>query len=784
MKGLLPKRRIWIIIALGLAVWFYFCLPKRLFRVPYSTVLLAEDGTLLAARTAADGQWRFPPCDSVPYKFKISLVTFEDRYFDYHPGVNPVSLISAARQNLQSGRTVRGGSTISMQVIRLSRGNKVRSLWEKIIEIIQATRLELRYNKSEILKLYASHAPFGGNTVGLDAAAWRYFGRSATNLSWAEAATLAILPNSPSLIHPGRNREKLLQKRNRLLQKLQAEGFIDQNSYQLAISEPIPQAPKAVPGLAKHLLHTAEKAGKSGSSIHTSIRPQLQERIASGMQRYADTWHSNSIFNAAVLVLNCKTGKVLAYHGNMPDVPPGQGGDVDMIMASRSTGSTLKPLLFASMLHEGLILPSSLQADIPTQIAGYVPKNYDLGFDGAVPARNAIYRSLNVPAVRMLQSYGVGKFTNQLRRLGLSTLNRPASHYGLSLILGGAEARLWELCGIYAQLAYQLNNYAAESQIQHSGIPAFRLGWEKDTDITRGSERPKVNLSAAAIYEMFEAMSDVSRPDEQAGWFEFISAGKIAWKTGTSFGARDAWAIGVSPDYVVGVWVGNASGRGRPMLTGIGAAAPLMFDVFSLLPRSGWFARPYDDMIQEVLCRKSGFRSGSICTLKDTVWIPKAGAKTPPCPFHREVFLNETMTLQVNADCYPLGKIKKVPWFVLPPAWEHFYRNNHLDYLPLPRQAPNCITANEAAMQFLYPTAESDLFLPRTQTGQYSKFVFEIAHRRPFARIYWHLDGTYLGETRNFHQIAVQPSPGQHIITAVDEDGEQIQRRFRVISRS
>src|SRR4030043_91693 len=451
---------IFLLILLSILILiFWFSIPDPLFSDPTCTVIEDRQGELLGAKIADDGQWGFPYNEDVPEKFKHSIISFEDRYFYYHPGINPYSLIRASVFNIRSGRIVSGGSTLTMQVIRLSRKGKDRTIPEKLVEIFLAFRLELSYSKDEILSLYASNAPFGGNVVGLDAASWRYFCCAPSDLSWSEAAVLAILPNSPSLIHPGKNRDLLLVKRNRLLSKLYNTGKIDSTTYVLSTLEPLPENPLPLPSLSPHMLSRVYQNHR-GERIHTTLVKNIQERAEIIVESHHRTLKHNEIHNAACLILDVETGDVLAYVGNTqnPDQPE-HGSDVDIITAPRSTGMILKPLLFFLMLNEGSILPGTLVPDIPTHYTGYTPKNFSLTYDGAVPAKKALSKSLNIPAVRMLQQFGLERFHYYLTKLGMTTIDKPAEHYGLSLILGGAEGTLWDLTGIFCSFARILKHY-------------------------------------------------------------------------------------------------------------------------------------------------------------------------------------------------------------------------------------------------------------------------------------------------------------------------------------
>ncbi|HNS28933.1 MAG TPA: penicillin-binding protein 1C [Tenuifilaceae bacterium] len=770
---------LWVAVFTGL-LFIALYQPKNYFNDPTSTVLYASNGDLLAATVAADGQYRFPMADSIPWKFNRCILTFEDRYFYMHPGINPFSLARAAWQNLREGRIVSGGSTITMQVARLKRKGKSRTFYEKAMEMLMAIRLELNFSKKHILSLYASNAPYGGNVVGIEAAAWRYYGRTAHELSWAESAALAVLPNSPALVFPGRNPFALENKRNNLLKKLYQQGDIDSITYVLSLLEPLPQKPTPLPLLAPHLLTRSISDGKKGEDVRTTINRFLQVRSMEILERHRLRLSGNQIHNAALLIVEVETGNALAYVGNMPGSE--FGGDVDIITSPRSTGSILKPFLYAAMLHQGKILPNSLVPDIPTQIGNFTPKNFYPVYDGAVPASRALSRSLNVPAVRMLYQYGVAPFHHLLKGLGLTTITRSADNYGLSLILGGAEATLWDLAGVYAGMARTLNHFRKlESRYDKSDYraPAY-------VKSTKESPRQLIQfhsiLDASAIYFTFDAMRNVARPDELVGWRYFASSRSVAWKTGTSFGHRDAWAIGLNPRYVVAVWVGNASGEGRPNLTGISAAAPILFDVFEMLPPSPWFEMPVDDMARVAICRYSGHRASPICEPVDTVWIPMKGLETTACPYHRIVHLNPEKIFRVTDRCMSVSEMVLESWFILPPAMEWFYKSKNPHYSVLPPYEKGCEPEQESApMALLYPRVSGvTITIPRDLDGKPGEAVFEAAHRIDGTTIYWHLDGEYMGATKSFHRMAFNPGAGLHRLTLVDGEGNMLEVTFRI----
>lgn len=806
---------------IALLILYWNCLPRQLFDEPVCTVIEDRNGNLLSATIASDGQWRFPPSDSVPEKFEKALLTFEDKRFYRHAGVDPLAMGRALVKNLRSGSIVSGGSTITMQVMRLSRQGKSRNIWQKLTEMVLATRLELATSKKEILALYCSNAPFGGNVVGLDAASWRYFGKSADKLSWAEAACLAVLPNSPSLVTPGKNRQLLRSKRDDLLTRMHERGYFDSTTLELSLSEPLPYEPLPLPQMAMHLLNRAALEGKTENGIlRTTLDVNLQQRVNDIIERHHQQLSQNGIHNAAAIVVDVESGEVLAYVGNTSgDQSEEEGYDVDVITSPRSTGSILKPFLYAAMLNDGALLPNALVPDVPTKYGSFTPTNFSQDYDGAVPASNALARSLNVPAVRMLLDYGLDKFYQRLKQFGMTTLTQPPSHYGLSLILGGAEASLWDIVGMYASMARTLNHYSEWSD-QYSSVdwsePNFqrlpptpkgetiagrslpggspfrelegsdggRMGTNPLNHQITKSPNPYA-LSASSIYQTFNAMVEVNRPDEDASWRLFGSSQRIAWKTGTSYGHRDAWAVGVTPKYVVGVWCGNADGEGRPGLVGVEAAAPILFEIFSGLDAVPWFRKPFDDMIKVPVCNASGYRASPDCPQWTEQYVPKAGKFSPACPYHHVVHLDKDRQYQVTSACIDVDDMAHESWFVLPPAIELYYAKRHPGYKPLPPLKPECEVTGTSlpSMELIYPKLESRIYVPLDLDGTPRKTVFEAAHRRPNTRIYWSIDNEHIGVTQGTHQMALRPTAGKHVLVLTDENGERLTQTFEVLER-
>jgi penicillin-binding protein 1C len=793
----LRLRRPRVLAAAGLvlllaAIGFGRMLPSPLFDEPLASVLVARDGTLLSARIASDGQWRFPPLTQVPAKYRLAVLTYEDKRFEHHFGVDLLALARALRSNLTQGRTVSGASTITMQVARLARAaaepepqvpHERRGYGEKLLETLLALRLELAFSKEAILALYASHAPFGGNVVGLEAASWRYFGRAPQSLSWAEAATLAVLPNAPALVTPGRHRAALAAKRDRLLRRMHAAGMLSELDLKLALAEGLVEAPRPLPDSAPHLLDSLRSLQPQLTRFTTTLDASLQTAATELVAERAHALAPQQIHNIAALVVDNRSFEVLAYVGNSAwSARNDFSFAVDIVQRPRSTGSILKPFLYAGMLDAGQLLPHMLVADVPTQFAGYSPENFDHVYRGALPADQALAQSLNVPAVRELKEYGVERFSDLLRNLGMSTLRRPPQEYGLSLILGGAEATLWDLAGMYANLV----------DLARQVSPGPAAPYRDLTVLSRAAgARPgkvrRAEISPGAAWLTLQALLDAQRPEDEMHWRSFASSRNIAWKTGTSWGFRDAWAVGSTSRYTVAVWTGNANGEGRAGLTGAVAAAPLMFELQGRLDPAPWLTQPTLQMKQVEACADDGYLASPECEHRSE-WVPVASHFGRQSPYHLLIHLDASGRYQVDSACERVSSMQHAPWFVLPAAEELYYRRRHAAYRPLPPWRPDCAhlqaTAQERSpMDFLYPGAAGKIYIPVELDGSRGRTIFEAVHRDHEARLYWHLDGTYLGSTQTFHQMELDLAPGQHVVAIVDGQGNRLARSFEVLTR-
>lgn len=737
------KRLIYISVGILIMTLVFTPIPSP--ELDYSKVLYDQDGQLLSAKIAEDGQWRFPYDGPVPKSLVECVRLYEDEYFYHHPGVNPVSIVKALKANIKAGRTVRGGSTITMQVMRMFHRNKPRTLLQKLKETLGAIKLEIIYPKKDIMKMWTSMAPFGGNTVGAQTAARRYYGRDIDNLSWAEYATLAVLPNNPSYIHVHKNIEALKAKRDFLLQKLFEKEIIDEDNYRLAIDEEISVHRYEIPQDAFHALEFLVREHPEESLFHTHLNQNLQRTAQEVVNEYSDIFKKDGIDNMAAIIIDHKSDQVVAYVGNSIS-EKGNIQFVDCAQGLRSYGSLLKPFLYTYAIDQGYFTPRELVKDIPTSIGGFYPKNFDRRFRGVVPFSEMVSSSLNVPAVRILNYVGLESFHHHLRdNLGLISIHPDANHHGLSLILGGAEASLWEMMRLYKGL---LRNH---NEQDHPFGESQLLADHKEK---MSSDNATV-YHPLSIWYALKAMMSLERPKEEQQFMK-MGGNHIAWKTGTSYGHRDAWAIGANSDYIVGVWVGNEDGHGMHDLTGVKRAAPVLFRLFRHLggneiPEHKTEAR------STMICKQSGMLAGIKCEEKEQIFLPSISHRLRNCDHHKATASGK-MAFQIHpvADYYH----------------EQFYGNsiNKED-----------VEIDEKVINLVYPEADAILKVPKKLDAEYAKITARASTNYTDAKLFWYLDDRFLTTTSEQHDIQIDIEDGDHRLYVSDMHGNEQMVSFQVV---
>ena len=722
----------------------------------YSTVILDDEGNYLRVYLDSNQQWHLKYEGDVPTKLKLAILTFEDKYFYSHPGINPLAIIRALYSNLRAGRVVSGGSTLTMQTARIYL-NGERTLLNKIKEALIALKLELFYSKDEILLMYLNNAPYGSNIVGIKSAAYKYYGKELQKLTWSEACLFAVLPNNPSNLFPGRNTIKLQEKRDRLLNKLMLQGFIDKEQYANSIREAIPNSHYYFPLMAAHLGDRLKQT-KNGHLCKTTISRDLQDKIESLAQREGSYLSSLGIKNLAILVSNTKTHEVKAYLGSHAYFSTFTNGYVDGIQALRSSGSILKPFIYGIALEKGIITPSSLLEDTNKNYGILLPKNFDKKYRGITTVTEALQKSLNIPAYEVTKRIGVYDAVSVLKSVGMKSLFREPNSYGLSICIGGAEANLWDLSEMYQTLA----NYGKYSPLKLRA---------NDEHLEQNSL-----LSPASCYQILEILQGVKRPWAYKGKFP-----NFAWKTGTSNGFRDSWAVGLDQEWTIAVWAGNFTGEGNPHLTGREIAGSILFKVLDSLPNNNnsFMDKPWKDFKQVPICSVSGYSPTKNC--QDTLWIdvPKNAFVLPKCPYHKQIIVDDNETMQVCSNCWKDISHKAITVLDYPPSVDYYLNQQGLTFPEIPAHNPDCSMINEDSDLIIkYPIPNSHIYLPVDESGKINSFQAEVYSSDKI--IYWFLNDSFLAQTEEVHKLDINTNPGKKVLFLLTSQGLSAKINFEI----
>jgi penicillin-binding protein 1C len=739
----------------------YLVIPPRkpIFNADYSVMVLSSKGELLNAYLNSEEQWHLPPINNqIPDKLKTAAIVFEDENFYNHIGVDFSAIARAFFQNYKSGKIISGASTIPMQVARMSNPKK-RNYINKFLEACFAIKISLHYSKDNLLKLYLDHAPYGGNVIGYQAASLKFFGKNADMLTWSEAATLAVLPNAPGLIYPTSTSDELMKKRNQLLAVLLDKEYINEQAYQLALLEPIPDRFLSFNSLSPHLSRHLKINNTDINVFNTTIDADIQKKCNNIALRYRNIYSTYGIHNLSILVSETNTGNVISYVGSPDFFDDENGGQVDGVISPRSSGSILKPFLYALCFDEGVITPESFIRDLPTYFDGFTPQNASREYNGVIKAKDALIQSLNIPAVRLLNSYGVHQFYYFLNEAGLTTLFRNSDDYGLPLILGGAEVSMWEMVSLFRGLANK--------------------GVFNENVVVKGQIPKKSNklISSASCHLTLEILKDLKRPGSEYFWEKFSGSKQFSWKTGTSYGHKDAWAIGLNKEYTIAVWVGNFNGDSNKNISGASSAGPIMFDILQMLPHkemNSWFELQPDDFKTISVCNLSGFRASDACPEKSDILVPYGMKPLKACEYHDFVYLSDDSNYQSCSRCWGLiGGNKKVAT-IYPPDVAYFLRSKG-QYVESPQSHYPYCPAYKAdnSLSIIYPNLGARLFLPRDFDGNIQEVICNVGYNGPGEKIYWYLDEYFIGTTEKEHKLAVKFREGWSTIKVIDEFGAE-----------
>lgn len=756
------KRSILAITALFILFFIFDLVFPLNTKINYSKLILSNEHKLLNASLSSDQQWRMKTgINEVNPLLIKTMICKEDRWFRWHPGVNPFALTRALWQNISSGERVSGASTITMQVIRMLEPRK-RTLGNKLIECFRALQLELQHSKNEILELYINLLPYGGNIQGIKAASFLYFGQEPQALSLAQIVTLAIIPNDPNHQRFGINNDRIVKERNLWLRKLSNRGIFEKATLDDALLEPLTakrfDAPKQIPHLARLLSNLYPEK----PIIQTYIDPRIQDFVENAVSNEVNMYRGIGVSNAAVVLIDNRAHTVTAYVGSAGFSDSQFQGQVDGASSLRSPGSALKPFLYALAMDRGLITPKTVLQDIPQNFNGYRPLNYDETFRGRLPASQALALSLNIPAVDLANRVGVDLFNEKLSRGGLKWIGERKKLLGLSVILGGCGVTLTELTSLYSCLATD-------------GLK-FPLRFTSDTGISA----PDTLFSPQSVWMIHEILTGLKRPDLPNNFENTVNLPHIAWKTGTSYGRRDAWSFGYNPDYTVGVWVGNFDGTGVPDLSGADFATPILFKIFNFLTynqKPAWFKRPAG-LDFRLVCSESGLPPGESCTnLVMDDYIP-AVSPNRKCDHLIPVFVNESGSISYCRSCLPQTGYRTDYYPNLSPGLIAFYEEEQIPYRKIPPHNPSCnrvyhndspvITSlTEGKEYILYASAKQQLQLAFTATSDVNK-------------VYWYINDKFFKESERGQKLFFTPDAGLIKISCSDDKGRNTDIQVKV----
>lgn len=752
LKAPVWVRRLLRVSCISLAVWLLLNIffPLKV-TTSYSPLLYDRHGALMYTRLTPDEKWRLPlqPEEITPLMEKTILAK-EDRWFYYHPGVNPVSVVRALVRNSVTGRRTSGASTITMQVARMLH-RRPRTWGSKLIEMFRALQLEMRYSKKEILRLYLNLAPYGGNMEGIASASYFYLDKAPDHLSLAEITALSIIPNRPNSLTPGKHNDAIIKERNRWLQWMATRDFFSQKEIEDALKEPFDAYRHPAPRLAPHLtqrLHVGD-----GESVTTTLSLNTQLQAEKIVGDYVRSLQHLNIRNAAVIVMENETGKVLAYVGSANFFDTTDGGQVNGAAAIRQPGSTLKPLVYGLGIDAGLVTLKRMIADVPVNYSGYVPENYDLRFNGLVSMEYALMHSLNIPAVNMLQAVGKDKMIQALTLSQCKQIIKDRDKLGLSLILGGCGTSLEDLTGLYSMIAnngfYKPLRFTDADSLQ----PGARI------------------LSKEACFMLHETLSKIDRPDLPLNWTATESLPRIAWKTGTSYGRRDAWSMGYNKTYTIGVWVGNFSGKGSPDLSGATIATPLLFRLFNAIDKEShtdWFTPP-DGMEQRKVCAETGLVPNDYCEQIVLDYFIPLTSSTLVCNNRQEIMISPDEKTSFCNDCASDGGYQKKWYTVLPPEVQAFHIQAGPAIAPVPPHNLACTKVWPDKGPIIKSPQHRAEYLISKQHPE--PLLLECQPANDVAMVHWYINNKHYKTAPARDRVFFMPNEGQVKISCTDDKG-------------
>jgi penicillin-binding protein 1C len=721
----------------------------------YSTVIMDSEGKILHAFLNNQDKWRMKTeLSEITPTLEKAIIYKEDRWFRWHFGVNPFAIVRAGMRNVFTGRRTSGASTITMQVVRLLNPQS-RTYFHKFLEIFRAIQLEAHYSKDEILQFYLNLVPYGSNIEGIKSASILYFQKSPDVLSLAEVMALAIIPNRPSSLRLGLNNNFILKERNRWLNEFKVMQVFHNQDIEDALGEPLNVQRHEAPKLAPHLSIRLKQENPNVANIHSSLVRNKQLTIEKIVQNYVSRLYAMNIHNAAVMVINNKTHQVETYVGSADFNNPVDGGQVDGVRAIRSPGSTLKPLLYATAFDLGIITPKTAINDVPTNFGGFEPENFDKLFHGKVTIEFALANSLNIPAVKILKEITTPVLVEKLKKSDFQAVKKNSSKLGLSLVLGGCGVTLEELTNLFSSFSNEGNFQKSIFLKPNSPIP----------------NPQSLITSKESTYLITKILSQITRPDLPNNYDYTYRMPKIAWKTGTSFGKKDAWSIGYNANYTVGVWIGNFSGEGVPELSGANIATPLLFDIFNTIEYNSsakWFKAPEGITLRKV-CAESGDVPNEFCENQITDYYIPSVSKMTLCTHARKVYIRADEQISYCTHCLPDSGAVQKRYPNHAPELVSWYETKHILYEKIPPHNPQCERVfQENAPQIVYPVDGSEYILDKKDT---QKMMLNCQTSNDVKVVYWYINDKLLQKSEPNTKIFFTPEAGKLKISCSDDKG-------------
>ncbi|WP_319780962.1 penicillin-binding protein 1C [Maridesulfovibrio sp.] len=755
---------LFFLIASFFALDFLFPFPEHKLHPPVASVIRDHEGKVLRIFLPPDGARRMhADFDKISPVLKKTLIASEDQWFESHPGINPVSIIRAAIMNIAAGRVVSGASTIPMQIARMAEP-KNRTLWSKIIEAFRALQLKRHHSNDELLEFYLNMLPYGGNIVGVGAACHFYFGHGPETLSLGEAALLTTIPRGPVFYDPLRNPEQAREGRNRVMRQLAGKGVFPVKEIERNMKLPLPDLILPVPLKAPHFCRMVLERNGRIPETATTLDSNLQQAAQEVLKTHVARLRGDDIDNAACVIIHIPSREIRALVGSADFFEKGFGGAINLTNTKRSPGSTLKPFIYGLAFDQGKLVPDSFVYDIPVDYAGYSPENYDRIYHGQVTVRQALAKSLNIPAVNTLAKTGIVEFIDLLKKGGISTLDKKPMQYGLPIALGGCEIKLTELTNLYASLA--------------DG------GKFKPYTVTPEENNISAQiLSPQTAWLVLEMLSSVTRPEMNETWMLTRDMPETAWKTGTSFGHRDAWAVGISGDYAIGVWVGNPDGRPRKGISGAVHAGPLLFDLLRMAAPGGKLPPPPEGYgISEVeVCAHSRQLPGPFCTKRTTIRTLSGKTKLHPCDECRQIFVDGKSGYRISGECLGRKGIKTKIIRTIPAKLARWRAENNLEIPQLPPLALDCgLIPSGTAPKIISPAANTPYLLRKDTPLKFQQIALKAEAGPDSGTLYWFLDGRLVSQGKSNEKLFTEITVGKHRISVSDEIGRVDAVQFEV----